>query len=653
MNFQEQAIVLVVDDDADNVRILETFLKSSGYKTDHAYTGQEALEKINEIDFDLILLDVMLPDTTGYQICEKLKSTPQFRDIPITVVTALDKQDDKLKFLNMGAEDFLSKPIDEKELLVKVKKQILAKQILDKTRREKRELKSLSNILSINYYEKDVEAILDMITIETSFLLDSDRTTIFLKSGKFLISKSAQGLFAGKQIVVPISSGIVGHVARTGEVYVANDLDNEPLFNKEVDKKTGYKTKRIITFPILHNDRVIGAIQSLNKKKPYANYDVEMLKKIADHTANILIRFYAEKKLKESERLHRNLMDRLSNAIFTVDSQDRINYVNNAFCKLTGFHVNEIMRKDIKILFIPSDLQSLNEMGEKVKNVESHILNKEFELIPIEVTITGYEIDSKKHGRVFSIFDLRDKYQLEKQEIQMKTIQEDFNSMIIHDLKNPLSVIVGYSELLTNQTDEKLTSRQIDYINKIVQSSEHVLKLTNEMLEVSKYESGMMSLKTSFVNILEILEEVANSQSLTFKKKNINYINNAIELPGFLADSEKLRRLFTNLIGNALKFTDYNGTITCNYKLFKIQNVEFVEIEIKDNGVGIPLEDINQIFVRYKQSSKNSKLSGDDGSGLGLTICKMIAEGHKGSIRVTSEENVGTSFYVSLPVVLV
>lgn len=643
----DSATILVVDDDKDNVRILETYLKSEGYRTDRAYSGSEALEKVYEQDFDLILLDVMLPDTSGYQICEKIKTTPEHADIPITMVTALDKIDDKLKSLNLGAEDFLSKPIDETELLLKVKRQISHKLTLERNRREKQELKALSNILSINYYEKTLEEILKIITVETSYLLDSDRTTIFLKNGNKLISKNAEGL-GSKPLIIPIDKGICGYVATNGEAYVVNDTTQEPMFNPEVDKKTGYVTKRIITFPIFHQDKVIGVIQSLNKRKDYNSYDLELIKRIADHTSNVLIRFYAEKKLMESERLHRNLMERQSNAIFTVDNSDRINFSNQAFTKLTGYQTEEILNKDIKILFIPSDLDTLYDLDE-AKEVETTLISKSFEMLQVAVTITRYEADNRQTGRIFSVIDLRDRKELEKQQMEIERMRQDFNSMIVHDLKNPLSIIMGFSELILNDASN-LNQKQKDFVEKIMTSSEDLLKLTNEILEVSKYEAGKMPLQIEQVDMNELVDEVLNSQSLAIRGKQIDLLNEKIELVTPVeADAEKIKRLFTNLLSNAIKFTPKNGQIRLKYRFLDISGVDYLEIKVSDTGVGIPEDDLPRIFDKYRQTKASTAHTDDMGTGLGLSICKMITESHQGKIEVNSQVNVCTTFTVTLP----
>jgi PAS domain S-box-containing protein len=642
------ACILVVDDDKDNVRILETYLKSSGYTTDRAFTGAEAIRKINETMYDLILLDVMLPDTSGYQICEKIKSTPGREDIPITMVTALDKIDDKLKSLNLGAEDFLSKPIDEKELLLKVRRQIKTKVVLEKNRREKQELKALGNILSINYYEKTLDDILRIITTETTYLLDSERTTIFLKNGNKLVSKGPSK--GTKPLIIPADVGVAGHVASTGEHHIANESHSNDKVRVDQSTATDGRTKRIIAFPIFHKNRVIGVIQSVNKSVDYTEYDLKLIQKVADHTANVLIRFYAEKKLKDSERLHRNLMERQSNAIFTVNNNNALSFANEAFTNLTGYKSDEIHNKDIKILFIPSELKTLEELGE-AKEIESTIISKGFDMLPVSVTITRYEIDSKQSGRIFSVIDLRDRKALEAQQFEIAKMRQDFNSMIVHDLKNPLSIIIGFAELISNESLGSLSEKQKDFMGKIIASSEELLNLTNEILEVSKYEAGKMPLSFSDTDISALIQDVVVSQSLGFRNKSIEFIEHKIELPILQVDRDKMKRLFTNLFSNALKFTPENGKIEVFYKPVKKNDGQYLEISVKDSGVGIPSEDVATIFSKYKQSKSNQRHTRDKGTGLGLAICKMIVESHGGEIEVHSEVNVGTTFVSTIPLV--
>ncbi|MCB0279045.1 MAG: ATP-binding protein, partial [Calditrichaeota bacterium] len=123
-----------------------------------------------------------------------------------------------------------------------------------------------------------------------------------------------------------------------------------------------------------------------------------------------------------------------------------------------------------------------------------------------------------------------------------------------------------------------------------------------------------------------------------------------IDLPIVKGDVDKLNRLFTNLIINAIKFSKQKGTITVHYDFTtRNKNQHFLIVEVQDTGVGIPKKDLAEIFSKYKQAENRDKIS-DKGTGLGLAICKMIVESHNGKISVKSEVGLGTSFFVELPI---
>jgi len=342
-------------------------------------------------------------------------------------------------------------------------------------------------------------------------------------------------------------------------------------------------------------------------------------------------------------------MDGMNNALFTVDNEGKVSYVNNSFAKLTGYIPDEIMKKDIKILFIPTDLHNINDLGDDIDKLQTQIISKDFDLFPVEISVRPFSIENKT-GRIFTAIDMRDRIEIEKRQVEMQKMRSDFNSMIVHDLKNPLSIIMGFAEMLESQTIGDLNQKQTDFVAKIVDSSEQLLKLTNEILEISKFESGKMPLKIQELDISDLINQIVQTQQLSFKKKDISFIEKKIDFPVLKGDVDKLNRLFTNLIINALKFSKQKGTISIHYDFTtRNKNQNFIIVEVQDTGVGIPKKDLPAIFSKYKQAENRAKIS-EKGTGLGLAICKMIVEAHKGKISVKSEGGLGTSFFVELPI---
>ena len=136
------APILVVDDDQRNVRLMESILKASGYPVLKAYDGEEALRLVDASRPDLVLLDVMMPKMSGFEVCQRLKGRYETRLLPIIMVTALNALEDKVQALEIGADDFLSKPINKVELLAKVRAVLRVKSLQDEVERQRTKLEA-------------------------------------------------------------------------------------------------------------------------------------------------------------------------------------------------------------------------------------------------------------------------------------------------------------------------------------------------------------------------------------------------------------------------------------------------------------------------------------------------------------------------------
>jgi PAS domain S-box-containing protein len=643
----KRAKILIVEDDRTSAYLIEKMLNKAGFTNiEIVESGEQALQIVRKMQFDLVLLDLMLPDISGIDVCERIKFVDSYEDVPISMISSIDNIDEQVKALEIGIEDFISKPIHEKEFIVKIKRQIKKRTVLEHTRLEKNELNALSNILNIDYSDLSLEQILEQISHEISTLLKSDRTTIFLKKGKHLISKTAEG-FGRVPFILSIDEGIAGKVAREGEPIITNDVKQDKNHAKNIDKSTGYQTYRMLTHPIFHNYKIIGVIQTLNKATNYTERDLNMIQKISMYTASILARYYAEKQLKQSENFYRKMLDRLYNGVFIVDQNDKIIYANHSVLELVAYTKTEVIGKEAKLFFSRTDFMYLKELGSTINDIETHLLNKKFEFCPVKLSTRRIELDDNEWGIIYTVSDIRTTLQLEIKDVEIEAMKNELNSMVLHDLKSPLTSILGFADMLQSKIPGELSDKQSGFIQKIIEASERMLNMTSEVLEVSRLESGYVPLHLRKITINDVIGRVLDSQALFFKKRDIEYIEEKIELPEILGDYDKLYRMFTNLISNALKFTPVGGKIYINYK---IKNY-FLIIEVKDTGVGIPQENLSIVFNKFNQAENAEFIENkDNGTGLGLAICKLIVEAHHGDIYAESQLNKGTSIFVKLPI---
>ena len=222
-----------------------------------------------------------------------------------------------------------------------------------------------------------------------------------------------------------------------------------------------------------------------------------------------------------------------------------------------------------------------------------------------------------------------------------------FLATMSHELRTPLNAILGFSEVMKNELFGPHSSEQYkDYATDIHESGDHLLKLINEILDLSRIEAGRYELKEEAVRLGELAEDCKHMLALRARNKNIS-IHEAIEakLPRLWADERAIRQITLNLLANAIKFTPPGGEITMKVG-WTASGGQY--LSVKDNGPGIPQDEMETVLSSFGRGSMALKTA-EQGSGLGLPIVKGLAEIHGGRLRLKSEVDVGTEAIVTFP----
>jgi signal transduction histidine kinase/CheY-like chemotaxis protein/streptogramin lyase len=255
-------------------------------------------------------------------------------------------------------------------------------------------------------------------------------------------------------------------------------------------------------------------------------------------------------------------------------------------------------------------------------------------------------------GLVVAQLDQQERDEKQRRELEMakqeadlaNRSKSDFLAKMTHELRTPLNAIIGFSELLSDDTD--LTRRQRETLDIINHSGEHLLGVINDILEISKIEAGKVELRNERFNLSNLLTSVYEMLAFGAKSKGLTFAIDKIgDLPGdIVADKGKLRQVLVNLVGNATKFTEQGGiTVTVRATgLIPGTSRRVIGFEIRDTGPGIAADDLPKLFEKFHQTETGMKAR--RGTGLGLAISKAFVEMMEGQVEVASTVGVGTVF---------
>ena len=340
--------------------------------------------------------------------------------------------------------------------------------------------------------------------------------------------------------------------------------------------------------------------------------------------------------------------------------KSRIIFQNEAFTLLTGFYPNETANKNFD-LFIGEQTNetTLQHISNTLKNLEAVrseliVYKRDGEAIWVDLNIVPIfgKHSLQTHFVCFARdISLNKKYEEDLKRAKLvaeeaKKAEEHFLAIMSHEIRTPLNAVVGLSNLLF---DTEPTGEQLDYIRSIKTSSDNLLALVNDILDLSKIESGKIDFANSEFNLEEALKNIIRSLKYTAEDKGLKVLlYNDIDLPVYVkGDVVRLNQILTNLLGNAIKFTA-EGEVTVKTKVLE-KNSEYVKIEFQiiDTGIGIDSHKIDKVFGKFRQEDESIS-SKYGGSGLGLFIVKQLVSLQHGTIKVTSKKNEGSVFTVVL-----
>ncbi len=371
-------------------------------------------------------------------------------------------------------------------------------------------------------------------------------------------------------------------------------------------------------------------------------------------------------RLRDHQFYTRSLFESNIDAIMTTDPTCIITDVNKQMEVLTGCTRDELIGAPFKNYFTDPDRA---ETSIKRVLIEKKVTNYELtarardgkETVVSFNATTFYDRDRKLQGVFAAARDVTERKRLD-QALQEKNIElesarsvaektnlakSDFLANMSHELRTPLNSIIGFSEVLQDQMFGQLNDKQREYLNHILTSGRHLLSLINDILDLSKVESGKMKLELSTFLLRETVEA---SLMMLREKAQKGGIDLVMDLAGqadvhIEADQRKLKQILFNLLSNAVKFTLTGGTV----KVSAVKAQNYIEIAVEDSGIGIKEEDIHKLFHPFTQL-ESVYTKEYEGTGLGLALNRQLVELHGGRVWVSSEFGKGSRFSFTIPI---
>ncbi|HCC79716.1 MAG: hypothetical protein A2X25_09080 [Chloroflexi bacterium GWB2_49_20] len=338
-----------------------------------------------------------------------------------------------------------------------------------------------------------------------------------------------------------------------------------------------------------------------------------------------------EQRVNELQKLE-TILDHIEDGVIILDSRDELLLINPAARRAFGIGKEDISGKNVFDIIPHQDLRSLISMGRsnpnqyhEIRFEDERVFNAQYAPIPgIGIAVTLQNITYLK---------------------QIEHMKNEFVSTVSHDLRSPLTAIMGYVELLDRVGP--VNEQQKDFIQRVQASVQNVTALINDLLELGRIEAGISGL-VGTVPLDAVLKFALDEINLQIAEKKINLQTSIpVDVPLIYGNPVRIRQMLDNLLGNALKYTPVGGDI----KISITVDGDQLLFQISDTGPGIPPADQPHIFEKfYRGSNVSTKVIG---SGLGLAIVKSIVETHHGRIWVNSVYGKGSTFVVVLPLIKV
>lgn len=515
----------------------------------------------------------------------------------------------------------------------------------------------------------DLGQILKLTTVLVQRLLNAEATSFWLvdESGRELVLTAASGL--GSEVItgfrMPVTYGIAGHVAQTGEPYNAADVLQDEHYFDHIAKMSRFEPRSVLSLPVGVKGQVIGVMQALHRNVNWfdhsdlhavypivnslgiavenarlfskvQNFSLHLEKTVAERTRELA----AEKEKIEA------ILASMADGLLVLDADNSILTANAAAEELLNFKLGDMQGRPVA----PECLE--HPLWRCVYNMAAGDELKATALVDVPASRSGSllsiqaraaKVRNETGQMIGTVIVLRDITAL----TEIERVKARFMAGITHELKTPLSVIKLHSGNLLAYHGRLPDEKRLQLVGSIKTQADLLAQLIEDILELSRLDAGLADTTRHPLNLVDLLDQVVHTLRPLAEAKQITLAwhkpSAGVTAP---VDRNQMERVARNLIDNAIKYTPPGGKVQVKLAGTTENGRPVALLRISDTGIGIPPEQHNQVFERFHRVDPSHTVPG---TGLGLSIVKEIVHAHNGNIQLESIPGKGSTFIVTLP----
>jgi PAS domain S-box-containing protein len=377
---------------------------------------------------------------------------------------------------------------------------------------------------------------------------------------------------------------------------------------------------------------------------------------------DVQARAAGEEELRASEARFRAAVETLGEGLIITDINDTITYVNFRMAQLSGYAPEEMIGRTVPELLVPADEQEayrehmLLRLQGLSEQYELSFQRKDGSRFWAEITATAFRgAEGKIVGTLGAVMDVSDRKKIQEELVAAVDASEDasraksaFLANMSHELRTPLNAVIGYSEMLAEEAREQGLGNLLPDLDKIHSAGKHLLRLINDILDLSKIEAGKMELFAEVFDVPALVREVLGTiRPMAERRSNTVDLRCGPSVRRMRADLTRVRQVLLNLMSNAGKFTE-NGRVTLEVDRVGINGAPWMRFRVMDTGIGMTAEQVAKLFKAFAQADASTTRK-YGGTGLGLVISRQLCQMMGGEVTVESESGRGSIFTVLLP----